>query len=166
MSDTPRTGALLESILRRDRFLSDKNAPEEWVVHARQLERELAAAQDRVRFLEKGIAEQNQEIEQTCGTILGYPWFKDDQKNFPGSTEKDGVCVGEHVAETIVMELAKKYTAAQARMQRLVEAGDRAADLLACSMGVGESEEWANSFCQQHIEMTHDALGGWTAAKE
>lgn len=51
MSDTPRTGALLESILRRDRFLSDKNAPEEWVVHARQLERELAVANRKIQQL-------------------------------------------------------------------------------------------------------------------
>ena len=63
-------------------------------------------------------------------------------------------------------DLERELAAANRKIQRLVEAGDRAADLLACSMGVGESEEWANSFCQQHIEMTHDALGGWTAAKE
>lgn len=51
MSDTPMTGALLESILRRDRFLGDKNAPEEWVVHARQLERELAVANCKIQRL-------------------------------------------------------------------------------------------------------------------
>lgn len=48
------------------------------------------------------------EIEQTLGKALGYPWYKDDQKNFPGSTEKDGVCVGEHVAESIASEAANR----------------------------------------------------------
>lgn len=51
------------------------------------------------------------EITQLCGKALGYPWFKDDQKNFPGATEKDGVCIGEHVTVTIVMELAAAYKA-------------------------------------------------------
>lgn len=46
------------------------------------------------------------EICQTLGKVLGYPLFKDDQKNFPGATEADGVCVGEHIAETLAMEAA------------------------------------------------------------
>jgi hypothetical protein len=80
--------------------------------------------QERIKRLEHGIAKQNLEIEQTCGKVLDYPWFKDDQKNFPGATEKDGVCVGEHVAETIAAELARKYTEAKDRIKRLEEAGD------------------------------------------
>jgi hypothetical protein len=77
---------------------------------------------ERIKLLEYGIARQNLEIEQTCGRVLDYPWFKDDQKNFPGATEKDGVCVGEHVAETIAAELARKYTEAKQRIKRLEEA--------------------------------------------
>jgi hypothetical protein len=77
---------------------------------------------ERIKLLEYGIAKQNLEIEQTCGKVLDYPWFKDDQKNFPGATEKDGVCVGEHVAETIAAELARKYTEAKDRIKRLEEA--------------------------------------------
>jgi hypothetical protein len=50
----------------------------------------------------------NEAVSQTLGQVLGYPWFKDDQKNFPGATEEHGVCVGEHVAETIAMEAARK----------------------------------------------------------
>jgi hypothetical protein len=80
--------------------------------------------QERIKLLEHGIAKQNLEIEQTCGKVLDYPWFKDDQKNFPGATEKDGVCVGEHVAETIAAELARKYTEAKERIKRLEAAGD------------------------------------------
>jgi hypothetical protein len=83
-------------------------------------------AKERIKLLEYGIAKQNLEIEQTCGKVLGYPWFKDDPKNFPGATEKDGVCVGEHVAETIAAELAQKYTEAKERIKRLEEGGDEA----------------------------------------
>jgi hypothetical protein len=72
----------------------------------------------KIKRLRDGIAKQNMEIEQTCGKALDYPWFKDDQKNFPGATEKDGVCVGDHVAETIAAELARKYTEAQKRIKR------------------------------------------------
>ena len=82
----------------------------------------IVAAKERIKLLEHGIAKQNLEIEQTCGRVLDYPWFKDDQKNFPGATEKDGVCVGEHVAETIAAELARKYTEANDRIKRLEEA--------------------------------------------
>ena len=47
------------------------------------------------------------EICQVLGKALGwYPWYKDDQKNFPGATEADGVCVGEHVAESMADEVA------------------------------------------------------------
>jgi hypothetical protein len=58
--------------------------------------------------LEKALAVQNEEICQTLGKALGYPWYKDDQRNFPGATEANGVCVGDHVAETIACEAAKK----------------------------------------------------------
>jgi predicted DNA-binding transcriptional regulator YafY len=50
------------------------------------------------------------EAQQAAGIALGYPWYKDDQVNFPGATEKDGVCIGEHAGATIVQELAGKFT--------------------------------------------------------
>lgn len=83
---------------------------------------------EKIKRLREGFLQQNQEIEQTCGKVLGYSWFKDDQKNFPGATEKDGVCVGDHVAETIVSELAKRHTEVLARIKRLEEAGERVED--------------------------------------
>lgn len=109
MSDTPRTDEA--------QFGTGRVS----VYFARTLERQLNAANDRIKHLRDGIAKQNQTIEQACGKVLGYPWFKDDQKNFPGSTEKDGVCVGDHLAETIVSELASRYTEALARIKRLEE---------------------------------------------
>lgn len=53
----------------------------------------------------------NDEICQTLGKALGYPWFKDDQENFPGATEANGVCVGDHVAESLADEAAKRIHA-------------------------------------------------------
>ena len=51
---------------------------------------------------------QANEIEQILGKALGYPQFKDDQKNFPGATEADGVCVGDQVAETLAAQAAER----------------------------------------------------------
>ena len=94
---------------------------------------------ERIKLLEHGIAKQNLEIEQTCGRVLDYPWFKDDQKNFPGATEKDGVCVGEHVAETIAAELARKYTEAKERIKRLEDAMSEIAYAASHPLGAGQS---------------------------
>jgi hypothetical protein len=57
--------------------------------------------------LRTGMAKENEEVCQALGKALHYPWFKDDQKNFPGATEEAGVCVGEHVAPSIAEEAAK-----------------------------------------------------------
>lgn len=57
----------------------------------------------------EGMYKELHECEQIAAQALGYPWFKDDQKNFPGATEKHGVCIGEHVTSTIVQELASAY---------------------------------------------------------
>ena len=109
---------------------------------------------EKIKRLREGLLKQNQNIEQTCGKVLGYPWFKDDQKNFSGATEKDGVSVGDHVAETIVSELAKKHAEALSRIKRLEEAGN---ELL-----------WA--FCPASVSMMtereSDALKLWNKAKE
>ncbi len=66
-------------------------------------------------LIRAGIIGSN-EIEQRCGKALGYPWYKDDQKNFPGTTDADGVCVGEHVAETIVAELCSRYKSVKTQL--------------------------------------------------
>ena len=56
--------------------------------------------------LRAACSKSNDEISQVLGKALGYPWFKDDQKIFPGATEANGVCVGAHTAETIADEAA------------------------------------------------------------
>lgn len=59
----------------------------------------------------------NREVCQILGKALHYPWYKDDQQNFPGTTEADGVCVGEHFAESIAMEAAQRI----AELERLLK---------------------------------------------
>lgn len=55
-----------------------------------------------------GFRQELDEVEQTLGKALGFPWFKDDQKNFPGATEANGVCIGEHTAGTLAQSAAEK----------------------------------------------------------
>lgn len=50
------------------------------------------------------------EVDQTLGPALGYPYYANDQKNFPGATEADGVCTGDHVPETLAAEAARRIT--------------------------------------------------------
>src|SRR6202795_2217532 len=61
-----------------------------------------------VAFWRKLYFDLANEVEQVLGKALGYPKYSDDQKNFPGTTEADGVCVGEHVPESLLSEAAGK----------------------------------------------------------
>ena len=81
-----------------------------------QLKAELAALRRENARLRDAVSKQNDEIEQTLGKALGYPWYKDDQKNFPGATEANGVCVGEHVAETLAAEAANRLKSCKCRL--------------------------------------------------
>ena len=63
--------------------------------------KDYAAIIDRAR-------EESEEIEQILGKALGYPWFKDDPKNFPTATEADGVCVGIETAWSLAMIAADR----------------------------------------------------------
>ena len=69
------------------------------------------------RRLEIAYSKLNESVCQSLGKALGYPWYKDDQKNFPGSTEADGVCVGEHVAESIADEAAQYIETLRKRLR-------------------------------------------------
>ena len=53
VSDTPRTDSLLTAILDSDGFVHNGNCPQRWVNHARELERELNAANQRIKQLEE-----------------------------------------------------------------------------------------------------------------
>ena len=63
------------------------------------------------------VRKEEWEAEQILGKALGYPWYKDDQKNFPGCTETDGVCTGGHTLVTLAMEAAKRISNANKETQ-------------------------------------------------
>ncbi len=69
----------------------------------------------------RGLMAELHEVEQTLGAALGYPWFKDDQKNFPGATAADGVCIGEHVAGTLAQEAADALASKEGEILSLKE---------------------------------------------
>ena len=62
---------------------------------------------------------ESEEIEQILGKALGYPWFKDDTKNFPNSTEADGVCVGVETAWSLAMIAADRIRELEERNEKL-----------------------------------------------
>lgn len=82
----------------------------------------LSEAREEIERLRGAFAASNDDICQTLGKALGYPWFKDDQKNFPGATEANGVCVGDHVAESIAAEAANRFDALKADMAVVLRA--------------------------------------------
>lgn len=53
MSDTPRTDELLTAILDAFGYVHQGNCPQRWVNHARELERELNSANQRIKRLEE-----------------------------------------------------------------------------------------------------------------
>ena len=92
---------------------------------------------ERIAELRHAWAKENHEICQVLGKALGYPWFKDDLKNFPDATEPDGVCVGEHVAVTIAMEAASHIATLRAECESHRNARRTLADDLV-ALGVGK----------------------------
>jgi hypothetical protein len=70
---------------------------------------------DELARLKAACTKENDEICQILGQVLGYPWFKDDQVNFPGATEADGVCVGDEVAVTLALAAAREIVRLRAR---------------------------------------------------
>ena len=77
--------------------------------------------QKRIDELKNSITKNEDSICQTLGKALGYPWYKDDLKNFPDATDADGVCVGDHVAASIAMTAANKIDELEAENKRLTE---------------------------------------------
>lgn len=62
------------------------------------------------------LREESKEIEQILGKALGYPWFKDDPKNFPNATEADGVCIGVETSWSLAMIAADKIKELQSKV--------------------------------------------------
>jgi hypothetical protein len=72
---------------------------------------------NRIKELQTAAAKSNDEICQTLGKVLGFPWYKDDLSLFPGATESDGVCVGDHVGETLAVQAADRIRHLDSRLQ-------------------------------------------------
>lgn len=72
---------------------------------------------EQAAFYKDACIKQNHEICQILGKALDYPKYCEDQKNFPGATENDGVCVGDHVAETLAGEVARRLIAAEGTLR-------------------------------------------------
>ncbi len=72
--------------------------------------------QERDAYKEAAI-KQSAEIEQILGKALGYPRYVDDQVNFPGATEADGVFVGIDTAETLADQIVARLAAAQVQLR-------------------------------------------------
>jgi hypothetical protein len=70
--------------------------------------------------LREACAKEDAAIQQVLGRALGYPRYCDDQKNFPGATEANGVCVGEHVAASLVTEAAAKIDVLREALRNLL----------------------------------------------
>jgi hypothetical protein len=60
---------------------------------------------------------ESEEIEQILGKALGYPYFRDDPKNFPSATEADGVCVGDHTAWSLAMCAADRIKELEEKLE-------------------------------------------------
>jgi hypothetical protein len=76
----------------------------------------LERAADEIERLRLTCTTLNSEVCQRLGKALSYPWFKDDQENFLGATEENGVCTGEHVAESIAAEAATRIERLEAQL--------------------------------------------------
>lgn len=105
----------------------------------------------------KAYRQDMHECEQIAGRALGYPRYCDDQRNFPDATDADGVCVGEHVAPTIVAELAEKYRAAMSENEHWrTTAKDRISTALADEM-VREAVAREREECARVAEWVWDS---------
>jgi hypothetical protein len=86
-----------------------------FVAHDKAIDAAVKATAETAR-LRAACAKEDDGIQQALGKALRYPWYKDDQVNFPGATEVNGVFVGEHVAATLADEAAAKIVEMRARI--------------------------------------------------
>jgi hypothetical protein len=68
-----------------------------------RMERELEELR---RFRAETLVTEHLLSQELAKSLAGrYPWYKDDQRNFPGATEADGVCTGDSTLESLVAEV-------------------------------------------------------------
>lgn len=89
------------------------------------------ALKDEAERLKRIGMTAEREVEQICGKALDYPWY--------------GVCVGEHVAVTIVQELANRYVNLKAEVEHYRHA---------CrSVGETDGHGWAETTNELRAEL-------------
>lgn len=76
------------------------------------LQRDVEAMRDR------WIRSDGEACQILAQVIGGFPWYKDDQKNFPGATEKDGVCYAEHTIHTLATKVAERTAVLERELER------------------------------------------------
>ena len=60
------------------------------------------------------------EVDQVLGKALGYPWYCDDQENFPGTKLEDGVCTGDNCPESLLDQAAQALMSLSGKAKSLV----------------------------------------------
>jgi chromosome segregation ATPase len=110
----------------KEQILEDQNRCNPYVSLTTQ--KDLDQARAEVERLRCSFSEYDNRIQQELGKELGYPWFKDSQEHFPGATESNGVCVGDHVGETLAIEAAEKIRELRAEVEKVQERLGRVAD--------------------------------------
>lgn len=124
-------------------------------------QQEAEAEAERLVHQRDGYKYHLDTCEQLAGRALNYPRCADDQVNFPGATDADGVCTGDHVGDTIVAELATDHSRLKAEIEQLRAAlkqiqrrafsdGRRTFD--DCMRDLG----WIDDHARQALETQHD----------
>jgi hypothetical protein len=131
------------------------NGAEGWSKLRRQSlgkDKRIDALQAEVEALRGSLAKSNDIICQTLGKVLGFPWYKDDLDLFPGATESAGVCIGDHVAETMAVQAADRIRHLDSRLQidtlnpnRREHIVQQAAKIVELEAELGNSSE---AFCE------------------
>lgn len=123
--------------------------------------------------LRKACVDTEEEIQQILGRALGYPWFKDDQKNFPGATEADGVCVGDNVAATLAQAAVERLERKDALIRELGEALESVSiyggDTLsgpARGTGIADDRAWHRDGLLEVVRRARTALAEYRKWKE
>ena len=128
MAAKAQVAALQARVRELEQWVQDQSTANlETMRHTDEMQSRALEAEQQLTQRTAEFQRHDGELQQICGQALGYPWFKDDQKSFPGATEKDGVCVGEHVGITIAQELANAYRKRTAELER-VRADNKALD--------------------------------------
>jgi len=122
-----------EEIWCHKEIMGSKNANALWRAGqkiAQEADAALAAKDAEIKRLMDCIGLEHHEIETVLGAALGYPWYKDDQKNFPGADESAGVCVGEHTVVSLADEAASKIAKLREELAEARKVIEELADVL------------------------------------